>query len=703
MKTLGFFVKITIFFGFIFGLFNVVQALHGFDHPPKKIEVEYLKKALRRDQEQKMEFQEQSRKKKCYDLMMILDPDTEKKNTHPSMFLSLLQACAQASFPIIVSSSVMENYCLSQNGSTKLPDVFADDADLIRRRYPTDNDWYCYGHKTAPLLLLIPKKYIAQFLLENENLSIPEQLRLCGFDTSNIQAFATLLPDTVLSYIKDQGPLDRNIKASDIESLFLKPTQLAMPYAPSWNIYLDGHGHVLNGVDGKTANIAGLHENEFYELLKIFQRMKTSFLFYSTCYSAGQNLIKVQQELAKITANFMVATRGFNESAVSAGNIVVSEFFINLELFFSQSELFSLKMEMANWTKDAISFLVSPVIDRNALDTSQPWIYIPSTGVFNVFSLHESVRILTKSLVKAHELEGKTIDFTNDNIRTIIAYPQYVSVPVKIKAHVAIVSPTGLMIESEPVTFKKNEKEKEEDEQTWSPEQSKSNIIHFFEKIVYEDKLSSVIPNFISFQSSYFPIIFVFKELVCFDYNNSRIDDGDNHKIILKNVIVFNYQGNITVLFDYGDSVYSFSQKVDNLWKNSKELFKQFTDLPASKLDVESFNQLLAKSNLLKYCGLDENIKRSLEIIVHDIELKMDKNWINQESWEQKNPLRRDMEVEKKLPRNLPLYLRVKGFFKSASKVFSDMFKNAKKYIKQKMFLTSPQKKQIDQINSKQR
>jgi hypothetical protein len=328
----------------------------------------------------------------------------------------------------------------------------------------------------------------------------------------------------------------------------------------------------------------------------------------------------------------MVGAVGINETISCANSYsVYSDFFNNLELFFGKPDAFIEKIKKAGWTKDSISFLVSHAVDKELLDILQPWIYIPAAGVFNAFSVDKSIKILTKALTKAHEFEDEVIDFTDSDIRTIIVYPTYIGVPVKVKAHVAIVSPTGLMIENEPVTFEKDKKEKEEDPDTWSTKDSNSNIIHFFEKIIYDDKLSSVIPNFLSFQTSYFPISFVIKELVCFDYNNSGLSDGDNHQIILNNVIISKYRSGIAILFNYNSSSYSFFEKISPVSINSKELFERFANLAVSQLEPNELGQFLAKSNLLKHCGLDKDgAYSSIEEIVQGIELKINKEFMVQ-------------------------------------------------------------------------
>lgn len=581
------------------------------------------------------------RKKQCYDLIMILDQNIEKygpNKEEPTSFscsYHLVLACINKSFPIIVSSNIVENYCSWKKGSIELPSPLVHNMDLIMRSYPTSKDWYCYSHKKAQLILFIPKTYIARFIQTDENASIDQQIKLCGFDVSNLHAFEDISPDILLRYIEDQRLTkmsDYHLCASDIESFFIKPTQFNIPYVPSWNIYLDGHGHLLSKDNGKAASMAGLNEDEFYKLMKIFETIKTSFLFYTSCYSAGQNLIKVQNELAKLNVSFMVGAVGINE-AVSCANSysVYSDFFNNLEVFFGEPDVFFKKIRKAGWTKDPISFLVSHAVDKKLLDVLQPWIYIPAAGVFNAFSVDKSIKILTKALTKAHEFEDEVIDFTDSDIRTIIVYPTYIGVPVKIKAHVAIVSPTGLMIESEPVTFEKNKKEKEEDPDAWSAKDSNSNIIHFFEKIIYEDKLSSVIPNFLSFQASYFPISFVIKELMCFDYNNSGLSDGDNHQITLNNVIISKYRSGIAILFNYNSSSYSFFEKISPVSMDSKELFERFANLVVSQLEPNGLGPFLAKSNLLKHCGLDkDDAYSSIEEIVQGIELKINKEFMVQ-------------------------------------------------------------------------
>lgn len=582
------------------------------------------------------------RKKQCYYLLMLLDPNWEKKDPMGIAFggLNLNAAFSEKSFPIIVSSNLIENYCSWKKGLGKSPFP----AEVMYRFYPIDKDWLCYSHKKAPIVLFVPKNYIAHFSPSSENISITEQMHTCGFDVANLHTFENILPDTLLKYIENQGLTtidDYDIQASDIESLFVKPT---IPNSPLWNIYLMGHGTVLDE-KGKAA-IAGLEENEFFKLIKVFEKIGTSFLFYSTCYSGGQNLIKVQKELAKLTVNFMVGTQGINEQPILSfielhgffRSTKFTQLFNKLETFFANPKNFVAQMKNVSWTKDPIAFLMSYAIDKNALDYCQPWVYTPAAGVFNAFSIDKSIRIITNSLARIYEFEGKTLDFTDSNIRTIIVCPHYIGIPLKIKSHVAIVSPTGLMIENEPIAFEEKKKVKEDDEKEWITKESTSKIIHVFEKITYEDKLSSIIPNFMSFHYSFFPITFTIKDLNCFDYNNSKLSGNNKDLIAIKNMIISKYPlrpgvSMIIVLFNYDNSIYSFSREIEDLYGTGKKLFDQFNNLPARELKPDDLNHLLKESNLFKHCGLD-NVNSdyvSLEKIVELIESRINKDFTVQE------------------------------------------------------------------------
>jgi hypothetical protein len=576
--------------------------------------------------------------KLCYDLMMILDPNKEHEDSSGSYCsLLLTQALRESAFPIIVSSNIVENICSWKQDSTKSP----LSPEVLYMLYPTNDNWYCYSHKTAPLMLLIPKKYVGNFM-QTLSVDITEQMKQCGFSVENLHYFENLLPATILSYVKQQkltlGLSNEfyKILTEDVASIFIDginpKVSTMLTDNPTWNIYLSGHAtYFQHNIEEKL--IAGLVEDEFFKLMNVFQKIKTSFLQYVTCFAGGQNLIKVKEALFALKTNFMVSTLGTNEAATRGFLIEnrlsfvsltpYSNFFKKLNIFFGNPKSFAQRIKREVWENNPIASIVNEIVDKNVLDETQPWIYIPVIGVFNALSVDKSLKILTKSLTRAYEFEGTTIDFTHPDIETIIIYPDYIGVPLNIKPHVAIVSPTGL-------------------------KETKNSIIHVFEKIIYKDKLSSIIPNFISFNYSVSPITFVIKKLECFDYNNSGLGAGSNNPIVIENMVISivgkevlvqetggyrKLDAIITILFTHNNNTYSFSQEIKNLAGNSRLLFDQFKNLPASKLTSEELSTLVINSNVLKNCGISDTsgMNMTLENIVKAIESTIDKTTVVQE------------------------------------------------------------------------
>ena len=609
--------KITLLLSYFF-ISSQITAMKPLNKPflPDLTEQESIQAA---QEESRSQILKSQRKQQCYDLMMILDPKYEARASQNDAY-KLSSALKEYNFPILVSSSVVENFCLWQKKYYLNPEFL-----FVK---PSDNDWYCYGHRTSPLMIFVPKKYLARF--EQEPAPIVTQMKNCGFNIAGLDQITNLSYETLLSYIRkqeskipeQQSGKPNMILADDLISFFIQPET---PNLPTWNIYLIGHGGSRENTVGivgyakEPSMITGLPQAQFFKLMEYLQKINTSFLHYCTCYAGGQNLIKVRDTLSQLRVNFIVSAQGINESVTYSGFGVArfANFFAKLNTFFgNQASIGASKRE--SWENDPIASIVSEVIRKDSLNDAQPFVYIPAAGVFNALTVDKTVKIITKTVVKTHELEGKVIDLTDPNIRTVIIYPEYIAAPLKIHDHVAIVSPIGLKTKDDIIN------------------------IHIFEKVMYEDKLSSIIPNFVSFQSSYSPITFVIKKLECFDYKNSSLGTVYSKPIFIENMIItisctptpnwYGVDAHVTVFFNYNNSTYSFSQEITDLSENSKKLFDQFNNLRALELKPSDLNELLKKSNLFKHCGLGDTNSDyvSLEHIIELIESQINKDFIVQ-------------------------------------------------------------------------
>lgn len=515
--------------------------------------------------------------KQCYDLMMILDSLEREKlaSKNQTMGLNFIASLIQKSFPILVSRHIVYNVCAQalMNSSdqknilaqhTQISNSLFYSQNLLYQLNLTNNDWYCYDYSESNLMLFVPKNYAAQFAANDSNSD--EAIKACGFDTTHLKKLETFSPKTLVPYLeKTQRPTVPAIKA--IESMFIIPHESPLH---SWNIYLTGHGMT-------NTTIAGLKKEDFLLLLAHFQKINCSFLHYNSCYSGGYNQKIVTDQLSQLNSDFIVSAQGINEDITYSPDLPTknseqsfTHFFKITESFFGNPAHFvNQNRGTKSLIKDPIAAIVNTVTNKTFLDFTQPFVYIPAAGVFNAFAVDKSVKIITNSLVKAHEFENKTMDFTDPAIKSIVVYPHYIGIPMKIKAHTAIISPVR-----SSSSFQ---------EQYVATPSSAS--VHIFEKLIYEDTLSSVIPNLVSFNKKKGFTLFAIKELQCFDYEKSGLGNDYKNLISLKNVIIYSSFDDHMVTADFNFNEKTYRLKTDTFGKDayptSEALFEKFKNMPA--------------------------------------------------------------------------------------------------------------------------
>lgn len=322
-------------------------------------------------------------------------------------------------------------------------------------------------------------------------------------------------------------------------------------------------------VVSQTATVAGLDFNDFSRLMKFFNSgIQTSFLHYMTCFAGGYNQAFVSEMLSQLKSNCIVSTQGINEQSVSTKfprlkrnengpGLILSQmqftpFFEMLENFFGNPTKFvSTRGKQESWQQDPIAAIVRNVVDVTDIQQNQPFVRVPSVGIFNALTVDKTVKILTNSITRAHELEGRAINFTDPNIKNILVYPTTIGVLLKIGRSVYFISPT-------PANITPN-----------------INTVHIFEEIVADDQLTNIIGNFASLNASYSKIIFVIKKLQCLDYNNSGLAIGTGKPITIENMTIEitgdrapiggQIDANIKIRLVCNDKTYTLSKDVKNL------------------------------------------------------------------------------------------------------------------------------------------
>src|SRR5207237_2263532 len=121
-----------------------------------------------------------------------------------------------------------------------------------------------------------------------------------------------------------------------------------------------------------------------------------------------------------------------------------TNFFKLLKLFICQPKEF---VKIKGGKKDPIAQLLKTIVP-NMIVENQPFVRFPGTDVFAGLSLdkttqHDNTKVLTQTMVRAHEIEKKPINIGAD-INILIINPSRINVPLNLEKNgrCAIVSPS---------------------------------------------------------------------------------------------------------------------------------------------------------------------------------------------------------------------------------------------------------------------
>src|SRR5579863_2389642 len=244
---------------FLFAVLFVVN-ISAMRMTPKQME--QVKRTF--EQQKKKEQQELQRvmAKKCNSLILIFDPELNEGIDAESDVLALtfMDAVREKVAPIIVSSNIVENFCFWKIEHKQLLDAVKQEVlktkniDLAKqkalnllkeiekaKRFEDEdgnfsvllsmidlsgNDWNCYMHRQADLVLLVPKNYDAR-----------------GFNVTNLDEITNLSPSSVLEYIQVTKKTTSSINIVDaVKSMFKIEKSSDETQRASWNIFISGHG-----------------------------------------------------------------------------------------------------------------------------------------------------------------------------------------------------------------------------------------------------------------------------------------------------------------------------------------------------------------------------------------------------------------------------------------------------------------------------
>jgi len=159
--------------------------------------------------------------------------------------------------------------------------------------------------------------------------------------------------------------------------------------------------------------------------------------------------------------------------------------------------------------------ITNQLIDSELLPHAQPFIRIPSVGIFSALEIDKKIKLLTNSIIKAYEFENRTINITQPEIEAIIMYPTTIKVPLNIREHIAIVS---LHSQIDP--------------------SSKNELINIFDEINTGDSLASFIGNLVLLNKNKKRKIFIIKKLTCLNKESFGFTIDGEKPIHITNLIV---------------------------------------------------------------------------------------------------------------------------------------------------------------------
>ena len=431
-------------------------------------------------------------------LIMLLDPENVEKIDGDSRALvqdGLLAMYEQAA-PIIMTSNIFEiiasvrqkiganNLLQLRNSTMNNVQPFAQQLVNSYKLHESglllillslinfdDKTMKCYLHKSSNLVLIIPQKYIQANLLK-ANLSAEEQIKACGFNPNVLTPINNLTPENILQQLRQQPKAQNQTQfIKPLTSLFIpqkKNGQLISPLDDTkWVVYTCGHGGPayqpsaqMPGPLTQIMRVAGLTMNNFSELMRFFDEdISTAFLHYTTCFSGGYNQTFVNEVLSSLNVNFTVSSQGVGERKVTGiqlrimfssqapyirlGTHPFGDFFKLLRLYVSNPEEF-VRIKPAK--KDPMAVILK-TIHEDMKEENQPFVRFPGAAVFGAVSIAKSTKVLSQTIVRAHEIEKKPIDFSSSAIDMIVVTPSRIDVTVNLgkigpKEHKAIISPT---------------------------------------------------------------------------------------------------------------------------------------------------------------------------------------------------------------------------------------------------------------------
>jgi len=413
--------------------------------------------------------------------------------------LDIGNAFIQTSAPIIVNASAFYtylDYVTAKESATKAKADFdllypstspTIAPDIKKLNYPNDkyvevafsyqwgkDGWFLCSDPDSKMFVLIPKPY-GKSVTEHEKLNLikkagfdPDFITATKEDISNLEDTYTLMNRLYDLTEKQWGdPLAKN----EEEGLLSIKKMFSQDPNNWWSIYLDGHGNLPRTEENdknfaaisSKARIAGFSFSNFKKLVTFLngpsasvRGINTLFFWYMSCFVGVYNQALMQQTLNEIKARFFAVAQGTGDFSVYLTYtpkqyispnppyeasftfpVDFKDFFDGIAGFFSEPKEFT--KIASKYARDPLVALVKTVSGSiNLYEKNQPFIYIPSVGVFGALNVDQEVTIITNVLAKAHAFENKP--FEAQDKKCIQIYPSRITSPINLSESTSLVS-----------------------------------------------------------------------------------------------------------------------------------------------------------------------------------------------------------------------------------------------------------------------
>ena len=205
----------------------------------------------------------------------------------------------------------------------------------------------------------------------------------------------------------------------------------------------------------ESAQIAGITAAQFAQLMTFFdQSLNTAYIHYISCFAGGSNQSFVNETLSSLDVNYIVSAAGTHEaSTYGSSKHLFGEFFRLLRMFFTNPEEYVKRKEKK---QDPIIKIIKTLsIEKNErnpknkgyIEQSLPFVRFPGAGFFEATSLNKQTKVLTQTMVKAHEIEKKPIDFSSTPVDMLVINTPRINILLnldnkRINSNTAIVIPS---------------------------------------------------------------------------------------------------------------------------------------------------------------------------------------------------------------------------------------------------------------------